>query len=250
MKVGGTYTFDAPRDQVWEAFLNPEVLSKTLPGCESLEQVGENEFAGIIKVKVGPVQGQFQGTVSLSDLQPPESYKMTINGRGPAGFVNGAGTIQFEAQGEATVASYEGEAQIGGRIASVGQRLMDSTAKSMIRQALENLHKQIQAGEPAKAPSPAKKSSRSSKKTPESAPTPTPPPPQPAAEKAPPVYEAPSQTQFALDVAKDVLDDLIPANQRVTLIGAVVGVLIVFILSEWWMTRLANRVANILEKRR
>jgi carbon monoxide dehydrogenase subunit G len=209
-----------------------------------LERVGENEYKGVIKVKVGPIQGQFQGSVSLSDLQPPHSYKMTVAGRGPAGFVNGEGLVNLEDQGETTAMQYEGQAQIGGRLASVGQRLIDSTAKSLTRQALENIHKQVKAGDdvstaaaatPVPAPAPAAAApSAESQATPEKTET---------------VYETPSQTQFALDVAKDVLDDLIPAEQRPFILAAG-GLLIMFIVSEWWMRRLAKRVAHILEKRR
>lgn len=230
MKVEGTYTFDAARDIVWQAFLDPEILAKTLPGCEKLEQVDENKYKGVIKVKVGPVQGQFQGAVSLSDLQPPEGYHLQVSGRGPAGFVNGEGNIKLEDQGETTLLHYTGTAQVGGRIASVGQRLIDSTSKALIRQALESLHSQLQTKQQTSQPEA-----------------------QAAVEQATSAsleLEAPSQTQFAVDVARDVLDDLIPPEKRSTLIAAVLGVLAIFLFTEWWINRLARRVADILEQRR
>lgn len=236
MKIEGTYTFDAERDIVWQAFLDPEILAKTLPGCEKLEQVDENKYKGVIKVKVGPVQGQFQGAVSLSDLQPPEGYHMQVNGRGPAGFVNGEGNIKLEDQGETTLLHYTGTAQVGGRIASVGQRLIDSTSKALIRQALESLHSQIQTKQPASQPE-APATSEASATVEQTASTSS-------------ELEAPSQTQFAVDVARDVLDDLIPPEKRSTLIAAGLGMLAIFLFTEWWINRLARRVADILEQRR
>lgn len=243
MKIEGTYTFDAARDIVWQAFLDPEILAKTLPGCEKLDQVDENEYKGVIKVKVGPVQGQFQGAVRLSDLQPPEGYHMRVSGRGPAGFVNGEGNIKLEGQGETTLLHYVGTAQVGGRIASVGQRLIDSTSKALIRQALESLHSQIQTKQQASQPEvpAASEASATAEQTAS------------ASFEYPGGHlrlEAPSQTQFAVDVAKDVLDDLIPPEKRSTLIAAVLGMLAIFLFTEWWTKRLARRVADILEQRR
>ncbi len=145
MKLKGNYTFDAPRDLVWQALLDPEVLAKILPGCQQLEQVGEGEYKGILKIKVGPVQGVFQGSVTLSDYHEPERYHLQIQGQGGPGFVKGEGDIRLEEQGEQTVMSYDSDVQVGGRIASIGQRLLDSSTKTIIRQSLKNLNKQIQA---------------------------------------------------------------------------------------------------------
>src|SRR5262245_37321960 len=145
MKLDGSYTFDAPRDVVWEALLDPEVLARVMPGCEKLEQVGENEYKGTLKIKVGPVQGAFEGLVTLSDINPPDSYHMSVDGKGGPGFMRGEGQVILEPQGDATIMHYTGEAQVGGRIASVGQRLLDSSAKALTRQSLDGLNKQIQA---------------------------------------------------------------------------------------------------------
>ena len=235
MKLEGTYTFEASRDTVWDALLDPDVLVKALPGTEKLEKVGENDYKGTIKIKVGPVQGQFQGTVTLTDLKPPETYTMNVNGRGPAGFMKGEGNVRLEAQGDTTVLHYTGDAQVGGRIASVGQRLIDSTSKQITRQALENIHKQITATQPAQ---------------PESAPQLDGTPTRPAPPASVPDYEPPSQAQFAADVARDVFDDLIPSEKRPVIIAATLGVLAMFIVLNWWTNRLAHRVAHILEQRR
>ena len=133
MKIQGTYTFAAPREQVWRALLDPEILARTLPGCEKLERVGENDFRGALNVQVGPVKGQFQGTLQLSDLRPLEGYHMKLDGRGPAGFMSGEGDLRLSDEGGSTALAYDLDAQIGGRVAGVGQRLIESSAKSITR---------------------------------------------------------------------------------------------------------------------
>jgi hypothetical protein len=215
MKLEGSYTFDAPRDEVWGALLDPEVLSKALPGCESLERVGDNEYKATLNVRVGPVQGQFSGSVSLSDLNPPASYRMKVSGQGAAGFVNGEGQVTLEAQNGATVMHYTGDAQVGGRIASVGQRLLDSSAKSITRQGLESLDRQIQARRPTTTPE--------------------------AGEPVPPEPVTPTQTQVAATVAKDVASDvareLIPPERRPILIG----ILVIIAIIVYWLLRTYDR---------
>lgn len=207
MKLEGSYTFAAPRDEVWEAMLDPEVLTKALPGCEALEQVGDNEYKAALNVRVGPVQGRFSGQVSLSDLNPPASFSMKVSGQGAPGFVNGEGDVTLEEQNGSTVLTYAGDAQIGGRIASVGQRLLDSTAKSLTRQGLESIDAQIQARRQV-----------AEGDVDETAPEPV------------------TQTQIAAGVAKDVVRDLIPPERRLMLIGALV-ILAIIVL---WLIRRCN----------
>ena len=157
MKIQGEHRFQAPRDEVWKALLDPEVLSRTVPGSEGLEQTADNEFRGQLKMKIGPVQGLFEGKVQLSDLDPPNGYKMKIEGRGAPGFLNATGLISLSDAGSdsslvgATLLHYEVDAQVGGRIASVGQRLVESAAKVITRQALEGLEAQIDARVAARA---------------------------------------------------------------------------------------------------
>lgn len=210
----GTYSFDAPQDVVWEAVQDPHVLSQVLPGCERLEQVGENEYEGEINIRIGPVQGNFAGTVRLSDIQPPNSYTLELEGQGRPGYVKGAGSLRLESSGDGkTELVYAGEAQLSGRIASVGQRLMDSSARSITRQGLESLDKQIQARlQPAPAPAsvaaPASATPETKPASPSaaSASSPAAPPPAapPSAAPAPP-----STTEVGLNVAKDVATDLL-----------------------------------------
>ena len=146
MKVTGTHTLAVPRGVVWEAILDPEVLSHTLPGCEDMAPVGDNQFRGKLKMKVGPVQGLFEGGVELLDLDPPNGYNLKMDGKGAPGFVNGTGSIRLEdADDGGTLLHYDIDARVGGRIAAVGQRLLDSSAKVLTRQGLQGLEKQLEA---------------------------------------------------------------------------------------------------------
>ncbi|HSM54663.1 MAG TPA: carbon monoxide dehydrogenase subunit G [Candidatus Sulfomarinibacteraceae bacterium] len=226
MKLEGRYTFDAPREVVWEAFLDPEILANTMPGCEKLERVGDNEFEGEMQVRVGPVQGVFQGTVKLSNLQAPESYRMKVSGKGPSGFLNGEGDVRLEESEEGTVMHYSGNAQVGGRIAQVGQRLMDSSARAITKQSLDNLAQQIAARQASKANG--------------------------ADQQAAAAPQAPSQTEFAVGVAREMVDDLVPAEQRSQLLigGALVlgSYLVLRSLVSWWTDMLAQRVAEYLQE--
>jgi carbon monoxide dehydrogenase subunit G len=169
----------------------------------------------------------FQGKVDLSDLHPPTSFHILVNGRGPAGIVQGEGNLMMEAKDSTTRLCYDGTANVSGRIATVGQRLMDSSAKSIVKQSLQNLEKQIQARlEPE--PEPAAEAAAA----------------QPAA--APP--DAPSQTEFMLNVTKDVFADLIPdPQQRKIVIGG--AIFLGFVgLANLFANLVARRVAKILKE--
>lgn len=156
MKIKGSHTLAEPRGVVWEAILDPEVLSRTLPGCEDMAPVGDNRFRGKLKMKVGPVQGVFEGGVELLDLDPPNGYSLKMDGKGAPGFVNGNGSLRLEDTDDGgTLLHYEIDAQVGGRIAAVGQRLLDSSAKVLTRQGLQGLEQQLAARAPAADEPPA-----------------------------------------------------------------------------------------------
>lgn len=145
MKIKGSHTFAVSRNIVWEAILDPEVLSRTLPGCEDMAPVGENQFRGKLKMKVGPVQGVFEGGVELLDLDPPNGYNLKMDGKGAPGFVNGTGSLRLEdADDGGTLLHYDIDARVGGRIAAVGQRLLDSSAKVLTRQGIQGLEAQLE----------------------------------------------------------------------------------------------------------
>ena len=142
MKINGEFVFDGPQAEVWDMLQDPEVLSTALPGTKHITQVSENEYEGEMKIKVGPIVGLFSGKFSLLDALPPKSYTITVEGKGKAGFLNGIGQVQLIDQGDGkTLMKYEGDVQIGGKLASVGQRLMEMTSKSLIKKGLETINK-------------------------------------------------------------------------------------------------------------
>ena len=147
MILNGTFTFNGPRSKVWELLQDPGVLSKALPGTRSLTQVAPDRYEGVMKVSVGPVSAaEFALHVELKDKVPPERFAMQIDGKGSVGFTRGRATVELQEQpGPVTIMSYSSDVQIGGRIAAVGQRLLESVGKMMTRQALEALDKELKA---------------------------------------------------------------------------------------------------------
>lgn len=150
MKIEGEYLFNGSRGEVWEIVRDPEVLAAALPGTKSLELVGENEYTGEMNVRIGPVGGLFSGRLVVSDEVPPESFILSVEGKGSPGFMNGKGNIVLQDQGNDTIMKYDGEVQIGGKLASVGQRLIDTASRSMIQQGLEAINQALQARVAAK----------------------------------------------------------------------------------------------------
>ena len=231
MKIEGSHTFDnVSRDVVWPMLLDPAVLANVMPGCDRLEKSGDNEYEGELNIKVGPVQGKFKGTIALSEINEPESYHMEVNGRGPAGIIKGVGKLHLAEDGESTLMTYDGDAQVSGRIAQVGQRLIDTSAKAIIRQSLEGLDQQVQARVQANG---ATTSSG-------------------AGESTPPSVAAPTQTEFALGVAKNFFEELVPADQQDELFRKVImvaaGLVLFRIVSNWWINRVARKVARIIKE--
>jgi carbon monoxide dehydrogenase subunit G len=140
MKVEGDHFFNATRQQVWELFRDTEVMAAALPGTKQMEAVGENEYQAVMHIRVGPVSGEFSGNLVISNESFPESYTMTVEGKGKPGFMKGTGDILLVEQPTGgTLLKYTGEVQIGGKLAAVGQRLIDTVSKSMINQAFEIL---------------------------------------------------------------------------------------------------------------
>lgn len=193
MKLAGEYEFEAPVAEVWSALLDPVVLAAVMPGCEKLELV-DGTYVGDLNIKVGPVQGKFHGKVNLADVEEEKGYTMSVDGRGAPGFVKATAAVKLAPEGDKTKMEYDADARVGGRIASVGQRLIDASAKAIVKESLEGLNANVKAranvavGEEAE------------------------------------VIQA-SQREFATKVAKEVAKELIPPPMRTVLIVlALVGI--------------------------
>ena len=128
MKIEGTQKIDAPRERIFSALVDPAILQKCIPGCEQMEKTGDNQYKAKLTAGVGPVKGVFTATVSLQDITAPEHYKLVVEGKGQPGFVKGAGELNLKDANGATEIQYTGDVNVGGLIASVGQRMIQATA--------------------------------------------------------------------------------------------------------------------------
>ncbi len=132
MDMTGSQRIEAPRDAVWAALNDADVLKRCIPGCESIEKISDTEMNAKVVLKIGPVKASFLGKVTLSELDPPNGYRITGEGSGGvAGFAKGGATVRLEADGSATILNYDVKAQIGGKLAQLGGRLIDSTSKRL-----------------------------------------------------------------------------------------------------------------------
>jgi uncharacterized protein len=233
MKLEGDYRFDAPLQEVWNALFDPVVLAAVMPGCEKLDLV-DGKFVGEIKVKVGPVQGKFNGVVELADRDEPRSYKMIVDGRGAPGFVKATVTVALEAEDTATRIRYDADAQVGGKLASVGQRLVEASARAIVAQSLEGLHENIKLRAAASAaatpaPAPAAATPPTPTPTPTSTPTSTPAAAPAAPAAPPPVVFTPvkvKESDVAKRVAKEVASTLFPRSLLVAIIAIQAAVIV------------------------
>ena len=132
MRMSGEQRIPAAQQVVWEALNDPEVLRRSIPGCESVERTGDNQLAAAVTAKIGPVKARFNGKITLDDIDPPRGYRLSGEGEGgAAGFVKGGATVRLEPDGDATRLKYEVEATVGGKLAQIGSRLVDAAARKM-----------------------------------------------------------------------------------------------------------------------
>jgi len=134
MKVEGSYTIKTPRELLYQLLIDPEILQRCVPGVQSLEAAENGSYRMTLKAGVGSIKGVFTGSIKLGEMREPEHYKMIVDGKGAPGFLKGEGSIDLVEQGEETVINYSGDVSVGGTIAGVGQRMVQSTAKMMAGQ--------------------------------------------------------------------------------------------------------------------
>jgi carbon monoxide dehydrogenase subunit G len=203
MKLDGEYLFNGPREEVWKLVRDPDVLATALPGTQSLNKISDTEFEGVMHLKIGPMAGDFSGRLVVSAEVPPESCTLTVDGKGAAGFARGVGHVQLIEQADGkTLVKYTGDLTVGGKLASTGQRMIETVSKSMVRQGLEALDKALQARVAAQA------------------------------ENREVEYEPPTEIEFASAVARDVAQSTLSSPEvRIALyIIPVITALVILIL--------------------
>jgi carbon monoxide dehydrogenase subunit G len=201
MIIDGEHVFKGPREVVFAMFRDPDVLASAVPGMQKLTKVDDEHYEGTMNVRIGPVSGAFAGVLAVTDEVFPESCTLTVDGRGAAGFGKGVGNVHFTDQGDgSTLLKYSGELNIGGTLASVGQRMIDSVAKSMIKTGFETLDKALEMKMVEKSTGTETK------------------------------FEAPTQDEFAKSVAKDWFKGLLQiAEVRMVLYVVPVAIIVLII---------------------
>ena len=146
MEMTGEQLIPASQQATWNALNDPQVLKACIPGCESIEQTGDNEYVVLMVARVGPVSAKFKGKLALTDVQPPVSYSMAFEGQGgPAGFAKGGAHVSLSAEENQTRLRYEAKANIGGKLAQIGSRLVDAAAKKVSDDFFRNFNERVSA---------------------------------------------------------------------------------------------------------
>ena len=151
MDMTGERRIPAPRQTVWDALNNPEVLKASIPGCETLDKLSDTQMKATAAVKLGPISARFTGNVLISEIDAPKSYRISGEGQGGvAGFAKGGAAVQLLDEAADTLLSYQVNAQVGGKLAQLGARLIDASAKQMANAFFDRFSKQVQAMSPTK----------------------------------------------------------------------------------------------------
>ncbi len=147
MEMSGEQLIPAPQQQTWEALNDPEFLKACVPGCESITRVNDNEYQVLMTARVGPVSAKFRGRMSLSDIKPPQSYSLAFEGQGgAAGFAKGAAQVKLSSKNEnETLLAYDVKANVGGKLAQIGSRLIDAAAKKVADEFFNNFRQKMTA---------------------------------------------------------------------------------------------------------
>lgn len=145
MKIEGSHKIQAPRERVFQALTDPAVLQKCIPGCEELQKTADNQYTAKLSAGVGSIKSVFTATITLDELTSPSHYKLIIEGKGQPGFVKGSGSFDLEEQDSNTEVKYSGDVNVGGLIASVGQRMLQGAAKMMASKFFSSLEAETQS---------------------------------------------------------------------------------------------------------
>ena len=147
MNITGSHTVPASRERVWELLHDPDALQRMVPGCQTLDAETPTKFSATLAVGVGPIRGRFSGSVEIEDVAVPESYKMTLSGQGPTGFVSGEGVINLTEDGDGTLVEVEADAQVGGTLAQIGSRMIQTAVRMLMGQFFDALAREAAASQ-------------------------------------------------------------------------------------------------------
>ena len=148
MELSGEHRIGAPRDIVWQALNDPDMLARAIPGCQAIEQESDTAFTAKVKTKIGPVSVVFSGRVMLSELDPPSACVITGQGKGgAAGFASGGAKVTLEADGAATILRYTAEGRVGGKLAQVGARLVEGSARKIAGEFFDRIDELVSTDE-------------------------------------------------------------------------------------------------------
>lgn len=144
MEMSAEQLIPAPQQETWEALNDPEMLKQCVPGCESIEPIGENQYQVLMVARVGPVSAKFKGKLTLSDVKPPNSYSIAFEGQGgPAGFAKGGAHVRLSPENESTKLAYDVKANVGGKLAQIGSRLVDAAARKVADDFFRNFNEKV-----------------------------------------------------------------------------------------------------------
>lgn len=147
MEMTGEQLIEAPQQEVWRALNDPQVLRACVPGCESIELIGDNQYQVLMVARVGPVSAKFKGKLALTDIQPPDSYALGFEGQGgAAGFAKGGAQVRLSPDGAGTRLAYDVKANVGGKLAQIGSRLVDAAARKVADDFFRNFNEKLSAG--------------------------------------------------------------------------------------------------------
>jgi carbon monoxide dehydrogenase subunit G len=146
MEMSGEQLIPASQQQTWDALNDPGMLKQCVPGCESIDPIGENQYQVLMVARVGPVSAKFKGKLTLSDIQPPNSYAIAFEGQGgAAGFAKGGAQVRLTSESDKTKLAYDVKANVGGKLAQIGSRLIDAAAKKVADDFFRNFNEKVAA---------------------------------------------------------------------------------------------------------